>query len=224
MARKTPKLSDAEKAANLARGLTPNGKLPKGSGAGIKKSQLPRTDNGHKALPEFPMNDYRCIGSTFTPARRNRYLAVVRRTGEKILARIDVGVSRTTVNNARTKDHQFRDAEDEALREHAAIYSQEMRRRGVEGVDKPVFGSIGGENGGTGIVGYVKEYSDRLLLEQARRFESAYTPKTKVEQTTVSAEALGLADLSPESQEDLQRILEREMARRAEAKGESEPA
>jgi len=204
---KRPKLTDAEKAANVAAGLTPTGKIP------MRGKNAPNTKNGTNTPAEFPPGDYRCMGTAFTAKRKNEYLRVLKESGERTLARAAVGVSERTVTKHRCEDSIFRDAEDEARRQHAAIYSQEMIRRGVTGIQKPVYGSLGGQGAGVGVVGWVTEYSDRLLMEQARRHEAEYTPKTKVETVNISSTAIGLGDLSPESQEDLRRILERELAK-----------
>ena len=42
------------------------------------------------------------------------------------------------------------------------VLREEARRRGVDGVLKPVFGSLGYREG-SGVIGHVTEYSDRLL-------------------------------------------------------------
>ena len=209
------KLTDTEKAANRAAGLTNSGRIPKGPSPGFKRANIPNSKNGINTPVKFLRNDYRCLGTHFTPARKNHYLIALRRTGERALARAEVGVSIAVEKAHRSKDHQFRDAMDEALRQHACVYTQEMKRRGVDGIQEPVFGSLGGGPGsGTGVVGWVTKYSDRLLMAQAMRFEAEYTPKSKVETTITKVDGLGLEDLSPESQDDLRRILERELARR----------
>lgn len=206
MAGKKSKLTDAEKAANVAAGLTPTGKIP------VSRAK------GADAAPKFPEGDYRALGTNFTPKRKNRFITVLRETGEPALAAADVRVNLRTAQDHRHKDDLFRDAWDEALRQHAGIYAKEMKRRGVEGWDEPVFGSQG-KDAGTGIVGWVRKYSDRLLIEQARKHDPGYTQTQKVEQTVKTeggAAGLNLDSLSPESRADLRRILERELARAQE--------
>lgn len=203
MPRKKTPLTDAQKAANVAKGLTPSGRIPS-----TKKD----------AMATYPINDYRSTGNQFTASRKNAYLDIIRETGDPSLASKVVGVRPGTVSTHRTKDPMFREAMDEARRQHGTIYLNEMRRRGVEGYDKPVFGSQG-PGAGTGQVGVVREYSDQLLLQLARKFDPELRPTMKTEANVKVAQvegvaALGLEDLSPESQEDLQRILEREVERR----------
>jgi hypothetical protein len=219
------KLTDSEKAANVAAGLTPNGFVPgtaKDIKARAKKPLASKKIDAASAAPvgrtdptggggDFPVGDYRHRGTKFGPVRKNHWLRVVRESGEEALASAEVGVSRSTIRDHLASDPLFREARDEAFRQHASLYAKEMKRRGLDGYQEPVFGSQG-PGSGVGIVGWVTRYSDRLLLEQARRFNKEYTPIQKVEQTTTlkGSPTLGLDRLAPESREDLRRILERE--------------
>lgn len=145
-------------------------------------------------------------GGIFTEAKRKTYLDVLRETGEAALARDEVGVCHTTVANARRKVADFRPLEEESLRQYRAKIGAEIHRRGITGVKEPVY-HLGK------VVGWILKYSDRLLIEHARRHVEEYREKIKVDQTTTGTLAVGLADLkalSPESREDLRRILERE--------------
>lgn len=201
MAGRRSKLTPEEKAANVAAGLTPTGRVPQPRDSGT--DDPPRFDVDHMPKPQR---------TRFTPKRKNNFLRVIRETGEVALAAADTGIAIRTAEEHRRNDPVFRDAWDEAKRQHAAIYANEMRRRGVEGWDEPVFGSQGKDTG-IGIVGWVRKYSDRLLIEQARKHDPGYTPKQKVESTvTVEGQGLSLDQLSPESRADLRRILERELA------------
>lgn len=217
------KLSAAQQAANLAAGLTARGRVPKGPSPGIKKDQVP-SRKGVDAAPKYGPGDYRHTGFAFTPARKKAYLDSLAKHGETVLARVEVGISKRTEERHRAEDPLFRDAMDEALRKYGAVVSKEIHRRGIEGVQEPVYGNIGGQGGGTGVIGWVTRYSDRLLLTQAQRFQADYTPKQKVEHTgSIKSEGLGLEDLSPESQDDLRRILERELAKRG-TNGPTDPS
>lgn len=209
-----PKLTPEEKAANVAAGLTPTGKIP-----------TPRT-RGEDKPPKFPEGDYRCTGNAFTATRKNRFCAVLKATGEKALAAAEVGVHLKTAERHRHQDELFREAWDEALRQHAAVYAKEMYRRGVEGWDEPVFGSAGGKDAGTTIVGWVRKYSDRLLLEQARKHDPGYTPTQRIESRVeaVNSPGLDLSKLSPESQDQLREILERELQRVPQEEAPDDPS
>ena len=201
------KLTEEEKAANVAAGLTPTGRIPKRS----------KDDPGATEAPSYEPGDYRVLHTNFTDHRKNHFIRILKETGEPALAAADVGVALRTAQRHRGSDELFRDAWDEALRQHAAIYAMEMKRRGVDGWDEPVFGSQGA-GAGVGIVGWVKKYSDRLLIEQARKHDpEGYTPRSKVEATTtVETKGLSLDQLSPESRADLRRIIERELEAQAE--------
>ncbi len=85
----------------------------------------------------------------------------------------------------------------------------ELHRRAVEGTSEPIFGPNGQQ------VGSKRRYSDRLLLEKIKsRFPADFAARTvsEVNQTTTT-KSLGLEKLSPESRDELKRILEREPAR-----------
>jgi hypothetical protein len=191
------KLTAEEKARNVANGLTPTGR--------VRVKQL-----------SYPQGDYRCTGNNFTPARKNAFLDVIRRAGSSSVACAEIGVSPGTVSRHRTEDHIFRDAMDEAFRQHGAALVQEAHRRAVSGVQKPVYGSQG-PGAGSGIVGWITEYSDRLLLELLRKYDQDFrSAPARVEVTTHVGEspALNLEELCQESRADLKRILERELERR----------
>lgn len=213
---KRKKLTDAEKRRNVANGLTPTGRIP--------QKRLSR--KGVDKAPDYPRGDYRCLGTNFTPARKNAFLDIIREEGLTAIACREIGVSPNTVSRHRSEDPLFRDAMDEAFRQHAAIYVKEMRRRGVEGVSKPIYGSQG-PGAGSGVVGWVTEYSDRLLLELARKYdpELRSAPKVEVNNTVNTApkgEGLRVEDLSPESRADLKRILERELERKGDGGAQDE--
>lgn len=64
---------------------------------------------------------------------------------------------RSTAYEARESDEAFAAAWDDAIEAATDALELEARRRAVEGTDRPVFYQ-GGE------VGYVREYSDTLLI------------------------------------------------------------
>lgn len=204
-------LTDAQKAANVAMGLTPTGRIP------IKRPSRKGVDR----QPDYPKGDYRCTGYDFTPARKNAFLEVIKREGLTSVACVEIGVHPNTVSRHRTDDHVFRDAMDEAFRQHGAALVQEAHRRAVAGVTKPVYGSQG-PGAGSGVVGFVTEYSDRLLLELLKKYDPDFkAPSAQVQVTTNVTGPQGdvglkLEDLSAESRADLKRILERELERRAQ--------
>lgn len=91
------------------------------------------------------------------------FLAELARCGNVSASAVFAGVSRVFVYEVRAKDAEFAQAWDDALDQSADVMEQEAWRRAVEGVDKPVFGSLGFRMG-SGEVGKVREYSDTLLI------------------------------------------------------------
>ena len=57
----------------------------------------------------------------------------------------------------------FDAAFEDAMEEAADLLESEARRRAHDGVEEPVFGSLGG-NQGSGEVGRIRKYSDTLLI------------------------------------------------------------
>lgn len=68
-----------------------------------------------------------------------------------------VGITRQCAYYHRNEDADFSAAWDEAIQTVADAMEQEMYRRAVEGVDKPVY-----QQGA--LVGHIREYSDTLLI------------------------------------------------------------
>ena len=73
-------------------------------------------------------------------------------------------------NKYPTYREDFADAHEQA----ADRLEAEMFRRGVQGIEKPVFGKLAGKDTGSGQIGTIQEYSDRMLelLIKARRPET----------------------------------------------------
>lgn len=86
------------------------------------------------------------------------------------------GVSRSHVYRVRKEDPEFAAEWLEAEAQAADRIHREMIQRAIVGVDEPVFGpTYDGETGkrtGTGVVGHVTRYSDRLL----ERLAEAHMP------------------------------------------------
>ncbi len=127
----------------------------------------------------------------FSPARRKRFLEVLRATCNVSEAARSCGVERRTAYNHRDADPAFRAAWDEAVEEAIDRLEREAWRRGVEGVDRPV--TYQGE-----ITASFKEYSDRMLelLLKAHRPEK-YKDRIENQHTGKAGEPL-LPDLTEE--------------------------
>lgn len=145
----------------------------------------------------------------FDENRRQAYIDALRTDGEANFARIEVGVSDETVAAHRKKDAEFDAACEDALHTYRKRFIDELVRRGVDGVEKPVF-----HNGE--VVGHVTEYSDRLLLEHLKVVDRRYREKLQLEvQTHIQTSNLQLDKLQPESRLLVQQILEIEAAAEA---------
>jgi len=143
---------------------------------------------------------------TFDEDRRKDYVDALAREGDPAFARIEVGISDQTVRKYRRKDADFDAACEDALHSYRKRFIDELVRRGVDGVEKPVF-----QNGV--IVGHVTEYSDKLLLEHIKVIDRRYRDKLELEMSAhITTTDLQLDKLQPESRELLQRILEIEAA------------
>lgn len=115
----------------------------------------------------------------------------------------------STFRDARAKDSKFNAAWDEAIEAHHGDLLAELYRRAMTGDQVPI------QNARGEVIAWRSIRSDKLLLEAVRAHVPAFTPRTQTEVTAkVSNEPLHLDTLSPESQEQLREILEREQERR----------
>lgn len=105
------------------------------------------------------------------------------------------------------RDPEFAAQVTEAREQADGDLLVELHRRAVEGVVEDVYGPKGE------VVGQRRRMSDRLLIEKLRsRFPQEFAQRSVVEQdSTVKVKSLGLDQLSPESQDQLREILEREV-------------
>lgn len=93
----------------------------------------------------------------FIPRKRKKFLEDLRIYGNVHHACRAIHVQPSCVYEWRKKDEEFAKEWDDALEEAMDGLEQEAYRRGVEGVDKPIFWQ--------GLqVATVKEYSDTVLL------------------------------------------------------------
>jgi len=147
----------------------------------------------------------RARGSQPGPAarRRNARTALNQRTfilayaaaGNVSAAAQVSGISRAVVYVWRARDSDFATAFADANERAVERLEFEARRRAVEGHEVPVFGSVGA-GAGSGAVGSVRKYSDRLLmfLLQSAKPEK-YAPRSvpadrPLEDVIAGAEAL----------------------------------
>lgn len=150
----------------------------------------------------------------FLDAHKAAYVEALAENGDMAFARIEIGFSDTTIRNHRASDAEFDQACDDAMHRYRKKFVDEMVRRGVDGIEEPVFYL------GT-VVGYVTRYSDRLLMEHLKVVDPRYQTTVKVDQTShVTTTDLNLETLQPESRELLRQIIEIE--KQAHARREAE--
>lgn len=146
-------------------------------------------------------------GNRFTEKRKEVYLAELRVSGRKIMARLVTNVAKSTVDRHRIKDLDFAEAELHALTTFNMAVHMEIRRRGVEGVARPI--TVAGKEV------TVREYSDRLLLALAKSQMEEYRDSLKVQQTTEHSGTLALeADLrrlTPRGRQLMREIVQSEL-------------
>jgi hypothetical protein len=137
--------------------------------------------------------------TTLTDDQIQAYLDEVARTGLLMKSAAAADVSYQTIKRNREEHDEFEAAVQDALELYREAIEEEIHRRGIEGVETPVFGSMGA-NAGTGIVGHVRKYSDKLLEIHAKRHIPAYRDKA-----TIDANITGgvlLVREPPESEEE----------------------
>jgi len=86
------------------------------------------------------------------------------------------GVSKQTVHDHRKKDEIFAELYEEAMDSYRDRIESEVHRRALVGLDKPVYQK--GE-----LVGYIREYSDRMLELLAKRHIMEYSDKLEIKQS-----------------------------------------
>jgi hypothetical protein len=108
------------------------------------------------------------------------------------------------------KDPQFAEAWADALAEADDNLLAEIRKRGLEGVEEDVFGSLG-RGLGTGKVGTRKIFSDKMAelaaRIQSKRVRDSLANKVELEQKVKSTE-LDMSKLTSEQLEMLKALLE----------------
>lgn len=100
-------------------------------------------------------------------AQRAVFLGALRDTGNVSAAAARSGLNRQCLYKRYTTDEVFREEWDAALGDFCATVEAEIKRRGVEGVEEPVF--YKGEP-----VGKIRRYSDQCLLALAARHMPEY--------------------------------------------------
>jgi hypothetical protein len=106
--------------------------------------------------------DLRNLPQRWTKSRRKAFLVALEQGARIVAACEAIGASKQSLYKLRQRDPAFAKAMDEALGRSIVVIEDEIARRAIEGVQKPIF--QGGQ-----LVGHVTEYSDSLLLALAKR-------------------------------------------------------
>ena len=146
-------------------------------------------------------------GNRFTDKRKKTYLTSLKLSGRKDMACLVTNVHMKTVSRHREKDLDFAEAELQALTAFNMTAHMEIKRRAIEGVERPI--TVAGQRE------TVRDYSDRLLLALAKSQMKEYRDSIKVEQTTEHSGTLALeADLSrltPRGRQLMREIIQSEL-------------
>ena len=140
----------------------------------------------------------------FTPEARAAAVRAYALTGNRTAAADAAGVHTSTIDAYLREMPEFRAEMEHAKGEYVKMLEAEATRRAVEGWDEDRMGA-------GGILYQVKKFSDPLLLHLLKKkAPEEHGDSIKIDQTTRVSGSLGLEQLSPESREELRRILERE--------------
>lgn len=110
----------------------------------------------------------------FTPERKEMFLKQVSLCGQIVASCRAIGVAPATVKNHRAADNVFDQRVKDAVDLYRDWIDAEIRRRGFEGVEKPVF--YQGQ-----VVGWIKEFSDQLALAHAKAHDPRYRERSQLD-------------------------------------------
>jgi hypothetical protein len=96
-----------------------------------------------------------------TRVTKAAFIAAFAACGRITLASASVGIDRTTHYVWYGEDEAYRKEFNDVRGKVADMLEDEAIRRAVEGVERPLIGTVGKHQ--SGVIGYVREYSDRLL-------------------------------------------------------------
>lgn len=151
--------------------------------------------------------------SRLTPAIRKKYLEEYSQTGLKNHSAGLAGCSYSAIATYRDKHPEFKAQEDEAYEKYRESLIKEAQRRGKQGIEQEVFGTLPGKNAGTGVVGTRRVYSDKMLELVIKRDDPKYREASqyrKVDQNTTHSGFVGSAtiDTSKLNTEEKKQLLD----------------
>lgn len=185
----------------------------------VTKTKKSRPSTTGKRRPNVDQSNWRTrlqeSRVKFDDDQKETFLLEYARCGRKGQAAKVAGVSPQTVNNHIDHDPDFEEAVDQALDAYRAMVGGEVRRRGVEGWDEPLYYQgqratepILDENGaqvkddeGNPLFRLVsvRKFDGSLLMAEAKRVDPAYRDKALLNLDTGGGGVIvAPADMTPE--------------------------
>ena len=162
-----------------------------------------------------------CLGIPFDQKRQAEWLEIIRQTGRRAIANVKIGVHRGTVEKHLKDDPDFKREFEESMLYFRESLVSEAVRRGVQGIEEPVFSrgrralDIHPEDEALPepeqrlVPAKVKRYSDSLLHSLLKAHLPEFADK-QIVQNVQDDSALGdLSDLTPDELEQIQEFLEK---------------
>jgi len=149
-----------------------------------------------------------------TPARKKKFLDHLREHGLVIIAAKHASPGsplgcQATFYNERDRDPAFAQAWEDALNEADDELLRQLKRRGIDGIQEDVYGSLGSGQP-TGVVGEKTVYSDKMADLYARVLSARVRQglANKIELTgEIRNTSIGIEKLTPKQQELLTQLL-----------------
>lgn len=152
-------------------------------------------DEIRRVAAQFPATG--ADAPVFSAAKRWEFLARLSLSGSVADTCRMSGVKQSTAYGYRREHPDFAVLWDDALREALGRMETEAGRRAVDGTDKPVFHK--GEE-----VGYIREYSDQLLMFLIRKHDASYNnTRSQVELSGPGGGPIAHADMTPQRRQQL---------------------
>ena len=121
----------------------------------VKNNKMIRSKGRPTGVPNVDTKPY----GKMTPQKKRKFLEKLARTGNLHAAAADIGMSRSSMYKLMARDTAFRQRVEMARDKASGNLDEAAYKRGVEGVDKPIYNRNGQ------IIGTEKVYSDKLLMK-----------------------------------------------------------
>lgn len=159
-------------------------------GKRIGKSKVTQTVKKNQSLTILGIKRIRVLNpkSRLTEQAKIKFLTYVADKGQRYVAAQSIGFTFQGVEHHLKKDPEFQHLFDAAMALYRDKLDNEIRRRGVDGWDEPVFNYKSGE-----VMGVIRKYSDRLLELHAKRHISEYRTPELIEATVKTSGVLVVA-------------------------------